>query len=229
MLDTGIVFILVTWFLFIPLIIEIICWFKRKPMPLFFSYGSNTKCCIIGIALVGSFISFDIGLYDIMYDKTLLRWYVVITLIVIAIWSFHKFRQLSKYKHTFKDDDTMRLSVVVATFFGDSRAYEVFAEEHKDIPSPVWAGLKEAIIVEKVEDNLLKQLKDYNLQAERDAIDNKDAKLLLAVIKTKMKYLGNSSEVLGHYRAIKESIPETEEHKVIRELITNNPRMFKML
>lgn len=229
MLDTGIVFILVTWFLFIPLIIEIICWFKRKPMPLFFSYGSNTKCCIIGIALVGSSVSFDIGLYDIMYDKTLLRWYVIIVLIGMIIWSFYRFRYLSKYRHIFKDDTTMRLSVVVATFFGDDRAYEVFAEEHKDIPSPVWTGLKEAVIIENVEDDLLRQLKDFSLQAERDAIANKDAKLLLAVIKTKMKYLENSSEVLKHYRTIKESIPETEEYKVIRELIISNPRVFKML
>lgn len=229
MLDTGIVFILVTWFLFTPLIIEIICWFKKKPMPLFFNYSIDTKCCIIGVALVGSFVSFDIGLYDVMYDKTLLRWYVVITLIDMVIWSFHKFRYLSKYKYTFKDDITMRLSVVVATFFGDSRAYEVFSEEHKEVPSPIWAGLKDIVVIEDIEDNLLKQLKDYLLQAERDAIDNKDAKLLLAVIKTKMKYLGNNSEVLGHYRAIKESIPETEEYKVIRELIISNPRMFKVL
>lgn len=230
MLDVAIVFILVLWFVIIPTLIEIFTWFKDKSMSNFFKYSIYCKTCIMITAIIVSSIDISMGTNEYTTNKTWLRIYTLLALTLLVTWECYKHYTMNKYKKEELYTDTMILSVLIDKFFGAERGYNFYKREHRhDVTKNVWNYLKSNTDITDIHEEVLSQFKDYILEAERKALNTKDAKLLSAVIKAKLEYFDENNTVLKYYKAAVDEPSDMEERKIIHEIVTSNPRMFKML
>lgn len=229
MLNQVLMLIVLTWFITVPLILEIIAWAKGKPVPSFFKYSSACKCCVIGYVITSFTINISIGYEEIPQGREAAKIYAIVMIILQVAWEIYKHAKLYKYKEMLDEDNTMILSVVVATYFGNERGYNIFKREHSNVDKEIWVMLKADANVKTINEDVKNQLKIYVQDAERKAINTKDAKLLSAVIKTKMKFLESERVVKSYYKNIVNELSDMEEHKMIREIVIDNPRMFKMI
>ena len=230
MLDVAIIFTLMLWFIVIPTVVEMIAWFKKKKsVSDFFKYSMSCKLCVISMSVMVASLDISIG-YSIPSNKTLLRVYTILSILLFAGWESYKHYKLYNYQKDLSSNDNMILSIIVGKFFGPEKGYNIFKCEHNDmITKNIWEYLRSCIEIRNVPEDVLQRFKDYVLDVERKALNKKDAELLSEVIKAKLEYFNEDNIALKYYKSAANEYSEIEEQKIIHEIITSNSRMFKML
>lgn len=229
MLNNVILFVILTWFIAIPLVFDVTAWLKRKTVPAFFRYSTSCKCCVIGYALVSITMKINIGYDEVLQNSTALRIYTITIIAIQLCWELFKYIRINKFNSRCENKNALVLSAVIAKYFDDTRGYNIFKREFSDISKEIWISLISNVDIRKIDSNIRNQLDKYLQDAERKAINTKDSKLLCKVIKTKLNYFNHNNSVTEYYKGIVYGYPEIEEQKTIKEIINSNPRSFKFI
>lgn len=229
MLNQVLSLITVTWFITVPLIFDIRAWFKNKPVLQFFRYSFACKCCVFGYILTSLVVNIEIAPEIRTELPNILKIYCIFALVSQVVWSSYKHIYAHKISADLLNDCRTSVSYAIATHFGDTQGYNYLTKYFPDTKRAVWEILKPTEGINTLSDDVKSYLRDYTLDAEREAVDTKDPKLLASVIKTKMYLLEDITKVKQFYDGIINNTYKTEEQQVISSLITSNPRLFKMI
>lgn len=229
MLNQVLALVIITWFIVVPLIFDIRAWFKNKPVLQFFRYSFACKCCIFGYILTSLIVDIEITPEIRTGIPNVLKVYCILALVFQVAWSSYKYIYAYRISADLLNNCRASVSYAIATHFGDTQGYNYLTKYFPATKRAIWEILKSTESINDLSDDMKSYLRDYTLDAERKAVDTENPKLLASVIKTKMYLLEDISEVKQFYAGIINNTNKTEEQQVISNLITGNPRLFKMI
>lgn len=223
-LSSIIVLVISSYFLMIPLLIRFICERAKKRVPVFFIYGDFIKFISIGATTFVSLtrVSGDVVIDIPMYTR-------VYCLFAVAGTLFYYFKDMvkdSKKPKVFEDKNKCNLAYVIYESFGDKSGYDYLCSDEK-LTEEQWGLFKKTFKSDLFEDNI-EPFTEYVYSKERKALSKKDGKLLYKVCHAQVRYLNSDNKYTEFYSSLlNDYSDDLEEHRLIREIILNNKKLFK--